>query len=48
MCFGARQGKVKKSQGSERGLHGVGQCPGAAVPCEPGAQVAEELETKTT
>lgn len=33
---------VEKGEGSEGGLHGVREGPCAAVPCEPGAQLAEE------
>lgn len=46
-CFGPWQGEVKQSQGGERGLHAIGQSPGATVKREPGAQMAEELQTKT-
>lgn len=44
VCLGPWQGKVKKSQTGDGGLHAVGQSPGAAVPREPGAQMAEELQ----
>lgn len=47
VCFGPRQGEVKQSQAGDGSLHAVGQSPGAAVPREPRAHVAEELETKT-
>lgn len=47
MCCGPRQGKVKKSQAGDGGLHAVGQVPGAAVPREPRAQMAEELQKQT-
>lgn len=47
VCFGARQGEVEQGQAGEGGLHAVGQGAGAAVPGEPGAQLAEELHTKT-
>lgn len=42
VCFGPREGKIKKSQAGDGGLHAVGQGPGAAVPREPRAQMAEE------
>lgn len=48
MCFGSRKRKVEESQAGERGLHAVGQSPGAAVPRKPRAQVAEELEAART
>lgn len=44
MCFGFREGEVTESQTSDGGLHAVGQSPGAAVPREPGAQMAQELD----
>ncbi len=44
--FGPREGEVRQSQTGEGGLHAVGQSPGAAVPREPRAQVAEKLETQ--
>ena len=37
---------VEKGEGSEGGLHGVREGPCAAVPCEPGAQLAEELTSQ--
>lgn len=46
MCFRARQRIVIESQSCECGLHGVGQGPGAAVPCEPRTELAEVLVTK--
>lgn len=39
VCFKARQRIVIESQSCECGLHGVGQGPGAAVPCEPRTEV---------
>lgn len=45
VCFGLSEGEVEQSQTGEGGLHAVGQSPGAAVPREPWAQMAEELET---
>lgn len=47
VCFGSRQWEVRQSQTGDGGLHAVGQSPGAAVPWEPRAHMAEELETKT-
>lgn len=44
---GPREGEVKQSQTGDGGLHAVGQSPGAAVPREPRAQMAEELENRT-
>ena len=46
VCFGPREGVVKKSQAGDGGLHAVGQSPGAAEPREPRAQMAEELQTR--
>lgn len=43
VCFRAWQGIVGEGQGCEGGLHGVGHCPCAAVPGEPGAELAEIL-----
>ena len=47
VCFGAREGVVGEGQAGQGGLHGVTQGPGAAVPGEPGAQLAEVLAAET-
>lgn len=47
VCLRAGEGIVGEGQGSEGGLHGVGHGPRAAVPGEPGAELAEKLRGET-